>query len=358
MPFTREQDSFMLMAHFRSATLNPDGNWSYSLQSCIEQFVQRYPDVIIDYDVFKLHKCRLVHRFETNNCICKGKSTGRPTVLTQDVVADIQERMDQSPKKSVAQLSQQTGLSVGTCHKALRKNLNMYSYKVTVVQKLYPHDYQQRVRYCQWFNENLNNNDVLDLTFFTDEAWFHLSGYVNSQNYRTWSTENPHEFVETELHPLKVGIWIAMSRRRIIGPIFFNETINGERYRTIILQQFFEQLLDDEIQYGYFQQDGATAHTARPSLRYIQEFYDDRIISQGLWPPRSPDLTAPDFYLFGRLKTSIFKNRLHTIEEMQQAIEMNIRNITVEELQHVFENMKRRVNLCLNTGGEHFQHLL
>ncbi|KAF5269716.1 hypothetical protein FQA39_LY08639 [Lamprigera yunnana] len=50
MPFTSEQDRFIVMAHFRSGTLNPDGNWSYSLQSCIEQFMQQYPDEIIEYD--------------------------------------------------------------------------------------------------------------------------------------------------------------------------------------------------------------------------------------------------------------------------------------------------------------------
>ena len=38
--------------------------------------------------------------------------------------------------------------------------------------------------------------DVLDVTFFTDEAWFHLSGYVNSQNSRLWSYDNPHSLHE------------------------------------------------------------------------------------------------------------------------------------------------------------------
>ncbi|KAF5285718.1 hypothetical protein FQA39_LY16524 [Lamprigera yunnana] len=112
MPFTLEQDRFIVMAHFRSGTLNPDGNWSYSLQSCIEQFMQQYPDEMIEYDIFKQHKCRLVHRFETKNCICKEKSTGRPTVLTKNVIENIQERINQSPKKAVSQLSQQTGLSL------------------------------------------------------------------------------------------------------------------------------------------------------------------------------------------------------------------------------------------------------
>jgi hypothetical protein len=34
------------------------------------------------------------------------------------------------------------------------------------------------------------------LTFFTDEANFNLSGYVNSQNNRYWSSENPHALIQ------------------------------------------------------------------------------------------------------------------------------------------------------------------
>ncbi|KAK5649063.1 hypothetical protein RI129_003955 [Pyrocoelia pectoralis] len=125
MVFTSEQDAFILMAHFRSGTRNPDGTWSYSLQSCIEQFSEAFPDVNIEYDAFKKHRLRLIARYENKHCICKGKSTGRPTVLTEEVVNDIQQRIQQSPKKSIPQLSAQTGLSTGTCHKALKKRINM-----------------------------------------------------------------------------------------------------------------------------------------------------------------------------------------------------------------------------------------
>jgi hypothetical protein len=36
------------------------------------------------------------------------------------------------------------------------------------------------------------NNDVLDVTWFCDEARLYLSGYVNSQNMRIWVFANPH----------------------------------------------------------------------------------------------------------------------------------------------------------------------
>jgi hypothetical protein len=126
-----------------------------------------------------------------------------------------------------------------------------------VTQQLLPPDYEKRIQYCQWFNKNLNNDDVLDITFMSDETWFHLFGYIHSQNYRTWATKNPHNFVESNLHPQKIGVWVAMSRRRIIGPIFFNETITAERYRNQILEVFINQQHEDELQTGYFQQDGA-----------------------------------------------------------------------------------------------------
>lgn len=38
-------------------------------------------------------------------------------------------------------------------------------------------------------------------------------------------------FSETTLHPVKIGVLVIKSRRRIIGPISFNETINAESYR-------------------------------------------------------------------------------------------------------------------------------
>lgn len=223
------------------------------------------------------------------------------------------------------------------------------------MQELLPVDYGRRLHYCEWFQENMNRN-LLNLSFFTDEAWFHLSGYVNSQNYRTWAAENPHTFVETSLHPVKVGVWTAISRRRIVGPIFFYETINAERYRTLILEPFLEQLHDDELQVGYFQQDGATAHTARATIQFLEQFYGNRLISAGLWPARSPDLTPLDYFLFGHLKNTIFKTAIHTIEELEAAIIREINNITEEQLQNVFENMHRRVNLCIASEGHHFEH--
>jgi hypothetical protein len=250
-----------------------------------------------------------------------------------------------------------TGLSYGSCSTVLKKMLRYHPYKISVVQSLIPPDYLQRVRFCNWFNE-IMNNDILDNTFFSDEGWFHLDGYVNKQNYRIWSGENHHAVRTATLHPVKVGVWLAVSRQRVYGPVFFNFTVNSERYIQYMLQPFLNQLTDQERQIGYFQQDSARAHTARATMRYLYQNFGDRVISEGVWPSRSPDLTPLDFSLFGFLKDNVFRNVLHTAEELQAAIIQEVGNITPNMLVNVFESLKRRVNLCLEQNGGHFEHYL
>ncbi|CAH1365997.1 unnamed protein product, partial [Tenebrio molitor] len=100
--------------------------------------------------------------------------------------------IEQSPKTSLRKLSLQADVPLSTCQKIVRKNLNLYPYKITTLQELRPGDSERRLEYCNWFLNNLNDDRLLDISFFSDEAWVHLSGYVNSQNYRIWSSENPH----------------------------------------------------------------------------------------------------------------------------------------------------------------------
>jgi hypothetical protein len=61
-------------------------------------------------------------------------------------------------------------------------------------------------------------------------------------------------------------------------------------------------LKEDEIDKAYFHQDGASAHTVRMSMALLDEVFADRIFSTTIWPPRFPDLSPPDFFLWGTMK--------------------------------------------------------
>ena len=141
----------------------------------------------------------------------------------------------------------------------------------------------------------------------SDEAHFHLNGFVNKQNCRFWAKENPRAVHQSELHPVKCTVWCAITSNKIIEPYFFEDddgnavTVTGERYRAM-LRNFLWPAIRNRVRM-WFQQDGATAHTARESMQLLRERFNGRIICRFdvNWPSRPPDLTSPDFFLWGYL---------------------------------------------------------
>ena len=86
-------------------------------------------------------------------------------------------------------------------------------------------------------------------------------------------------------------------------------------------------------------------------------FTEERTISKGLWPPRSPDLSLCDFYLWETLKQKVYANNPHNLDQLKENITNAIRRIT-KELQTVSANVVKRAQKCIDVNGEHFQHLL
>jgi len=93
-------------------------------------------------------------------------------------------------------------------------------------------------------------------------------------------------------------------------------------------------------------------------MALLDEVFVDRIISKTIWPPRSPDLSPPDFFLWGAMKNSVYSNNPYTVDELKMAITEYILNVDRAILNTVFENTVGHVNKCLETGGGHFEHYL
>jgi hypothetical protein len=227
-----------------------------------QKFAQQFPDAQVPH---RNAVRNLINKFHETGSVQDAPQSGKPST-SEETVLNIQDRMLQSPSNSVRWLSQQVHVSKNTTHRILRKNLKLYPYRMSIVHQLKERDHQSCVDYCFWF-QNFHveeGEEILDVTFFTDEAWFHLSKYVISQNTRLWCSENPHEFKEMAVHDQKVRVWCAIRCMRIIGPIFFSDTINAELYSTDILKPFLCHLTEHEIEEAWFQQDGAAAHTQLP----------------------------------------------------------------------------------------------
>jgi hypothetical protein len=110
-------------------------------------------------------------------------------------------------------------------------------------------------------------------------------------------------------------------------------------------------------------QDSTTPNTARETIRAFRGVFGeingkDRIVSKSLWPPRSPDLNPHDFYLWGKLKSVVYANNPHDLEDVKENIHEAIYNIQQRELQQDSRNLFKRIQACLTVEGRHFEHLL
>ncbi|GFV59198.1 transposable element Tc3 transposase [Trichonephila clavipes] len=161
----------------------------------------------------------------------------------------------------------------------------------------------------------------------SDEAHFWLNGYVNKQNCRIWSEANPHAYVETPLHPEKLTVWCALWAGGIIGPYFFK---NDEGHNEL-----------------WFQQDGATCHTARATIDLLKDTFGDRLISRfgpGNWPPRSCDLTPLDYFLWGYVNSLVYADKPQTLDHLEDNIRRVIADIRPQMLEKVIENWTSRLD--------------
>ncbi|GFW78578.1 histone-lysine N-methyltransferase SETMAR [Trichonephila clavipes] len=76
----------------------------------------------------------------------------------------------------------------------------------------------------------------------------------------------------------------------------------------MITNFFIPELNNHDVQELWFQQDGATCHTARATIDLLKDTFGDRLVSRFgpvNWPPRSCDLTPLDYFLWGYVKVRL-----------------------------------------------------
>lgn len=278
---------------------------------------------------------------------------------SNELVDAVRESVAENPHVSYRHRAQHFGVSGTTMRRILKDDLHLFPYKVQLTQRILPTDRPRRLEYGQTVARMVDAEpDFWKQILMTDEAHFTLSGAVNKQNCRIWGTENPHEIHETPLHDQKVTAWAGVCAKTIIGPFFFREgeTVDGNRYRWMLAHYVCPQMCEKGLDGYWFQQDGAPCHTANQTMQFLQRKFPGRVVSKNGdidWPPRSPDLTPPDFFLWGYLKSKVYASKPQTIDELKANIRAEIIAIPPEMLEKVMENAAKRAHFALANKGGH-----
>ncbi|GFY14460.1 putative DD41D transposase [Trichonephila clavipes] len=111
------------------------------------------------------------------------------------------------------------------------------------------------------------------------------------------------------------------------------------------------QLQKEEL---WFQQDGATCHTARATIDLLKDTFGDRLISRFgpvNWPPRSCDLTPLEYFLWGYVKSLVYADKPETLDHLEDNIRRVIADIRPQMLEKVIENWTSRLDYIRASRG-------
>ena len=74
------------------------------------------------------------------------------------------------------------------------------------------------------------------------------------------------------------------------------------------------------------------------------------------WPPRSPDLTPMDFFLWGFVNDQVFVPPLPAnVVELRTRITAAVAKVTPEMLRSVWQETNYRSEVCRITNGSHIE---
>ena len=273
------------------------------------------------------------------------------------------------PTLSIRKATQRVHFSRESVRTILKSELNLTAYKIQSRQLLTAPQVDQRLDFARKMSWRINRKIIkVENIWFTDEAHFELYGYVNKQTHRFWGTEKPEVGVSRPHWSPRVTVWCAISSHGIIGPYFTQENVDSNVYQMRFLQNFIEEVSTKGLIADFwYQQDGAPAHRTQEVFDLLKEWFGCNIIGLdapakaggGLeWPPNSPDLTPPDYFLWSYLKDRVYHNNPRNIEELKENIKTTIAEICDEMLSDVVDNFITRIKALENSDGGHFEQIL
>ena len=85
-------------------------------------------------------------------------------------------------------------------------------------------------------------------------------------------------------------------------------------------------------------------------MTVVRQMFPQHVVSRFSdvpWPPRSPDLSACDFFLWGYVKSKVYVREPRTFDDLKVSIREEIATVPQEKLVNVMQNFEERLWTCV-----------
>lgn len=310
--------------------------------------------------------CRWVKEFaDGRDTVFDEPRSGREkSIVNEQNIADIKTQIEEDPHISVRELSETSGLSIGSVHTIIIDELHMKKVCARWIPHLLTTDQKrERVRCATELLNMFQPHGPKRLTDIVtgDETWFPFFGIPPKRLNRMWIDEKGDRPVV-----LRPGF---QSRKRMFT-VFFNyrgpvavdilpkdTTMTSQYYVQTVLPQVKKSLDEQRPTVGTSRtlllHDNAAPHKSRATTQSLQE----QKIQVLPHPAYSPDLAPCDFWLFPILKDRLAGRKFERIQDLAKAVKSELQTIPEEEYHNAFRKWIRRLEICVQRRGEYFEGL-
>lgn len=332
-----------------------------STREAVDIFNQRHPEKNVHFTTV----AKLVKKFKQTGSVDNNFKVPHdsPVVKNEENRFKVLLSVVENPQISVAKVHEDTSISATSIRRILKCN-RFYPFRPKFIQVLKDRDYDARFDFCAWYQGMVEENrNFTKHVLFSDESTFTSNGVVCSQNCRWWADENPHfAIANKDQYKFKVNVWCGIWNCQIVGPFFFRENMNSQRYLHFLetkITDFLDGIPLADRAKIYFQQDGAPIHGTREVMGWLDQKFGQQWIGRNApnhWPARSPDLSPLDFFLWGFLKNKVYRERpFRNVEHLEQCITNCANRISELMLRNVQKEMNVRTEKCMERDGGHVE---
>ena len=281
--------------------------------------------------------------------------TGRPkTATASNVEKKVVKRVKDKRKRSLRKTSKWLkgkGIksSKTSVARILQKN-KLYPYRRKKQPLINKAPKKKRLKFAR----NYKNYDWMK-TLITDEKDFNLFAATNPQNDRVWATD-PSKVPPVELvkHASGVKVWAGVSATGKTRLHFYTGTISATQYLKILnkAKKEMHACFEDEDDWT-FQHDGASAHKAKKTNKWLEENVPNFIASGpfGEWPAQSPDLSIIE-NVWSIMEDKLEENPPRTTQALKRRLKKIWKDFPQSTLKNMAEGMnKRLMDVITKKGG-------
>lgn len=309
--------------------------------------------------IYKIKK-----KLECGETLDRKPGSGRPrSARIKGVIKRVKQRIRANPVRSIRKMASDLDVSVTSMRRIVKSDLKMKSRARVKVPLLTEAQKATRLQRSKVLINDMKHAAPGRTILFSDEKIFTVDVCNNRRNDR-WIGNDPAnvpdavKYTNSTKHPASVMVFgLVASDGKKMPPVFIPSgvRINTEAYLKILSAEVKPWVEANYPEGNYvFQQDGAPAHTAKKTQKWLDENLADYWRKE-MWPPQSPDLSPLDYSIWATVEESACKKSHPSVKALQNSIARAWAKMTSAYIQRTCRAFRKRLEAVVADMGGHIE---